>query len=254
MGQSSDDRMPTNMRMLRLLETLGDEKRGLNPTDLGRALGLPKQTAHRLVKILIAEGFVTHDERSNGIRPGRRAREMALGILYSSDVHVLRRQVLEQLASELGETVNYVVPQDGGMFYHDRVETDWAFRIQLPIGSSVPFHCTASGKTYLATLPKTERRRLANVMSLPRLTENTLTKPDALLDELQEVARQGFALDREEFVEGMVAVAAPIRDPRGRYFASVAVHGPTQRLTLDHAKSLAPRLKLAAQQLTDAIF
>ena len=247
-------RLPTNLRMLLLLEALGAEGRALSPTEIGRQLGLPKQTAHRLVKSLQAEGFLTRDEGGQGFRPGRRAREMALGLLHASNVHVLRHQVLVSLAAEVGETVNFVVPQDGGMAYHDRVETDWAFRIQLPIGSKVPFHCTASGKTYLATLPKPERRRLANAMALRKLTPNTIDSPAALMDELQTISRKGYAIDREEFVEGMVAVAVPVHDHQGRYYASVALHGPTQRLTVEKAISLAPRLVEASRQLTQAIF
>ncbi len=254
MSESAKSRMPTNLRMLRLLEELGRHPGAMTATEIGRLLDLPKQTAHRLVKSLEVEGFLVRDERGAGMRPGRRAREMAGGLLYASSAHMMRREVLESLAAEVGETVNFVVPEAGGMAYHDRVETDWAFRIQLPIGSRVPFHCTASGKAYLATLPKPELRRLSNVMALKRLTANTVTTPDALLAELKQIARDGFATDREEFVEGMVAVAVPVRDPSGRYFASIALHGPTQRLTVEKAVGLAPRLMDAAAQLSAAMF
>ncbi|MXW87166.1 MAG: hypothetical protein F4Z55_15235, partial [Boseongicola sp. SB0667_bin_21] len=138
--------------------------------------------------------------------------------------------------------------------YKDRVETNWPFRIQLPVGSHVPFHCTASGKAFLATLPVAERRRVLSGIRLDPLTRNTITNVDDLMDELATVARQGYALDNEEFLDAMVAVAVPVRDRSGRYFASLATHGPVQRLSLEKLVALAPLLHDASERLTAVIF
>ena len=112
------------------------------------------------------------------------------------------------------------------MSYKDRVETNWPFRIQLPIGSHVPFHCTASGKTFLSSRRRAERKQLVETMTLTASTANTLSQPDDLLRELNMIARRGYALDNEEFIDGMVAIAVPVRDSQGRYLASIGVHGP----------------------------
>ena len=174
---------------------------------------------------------------------------MASGILHSSTNHVARHQILKSLADQTGETVNFVVPEDQGMSYKDRVETDWPFRVQLPVGSHVPFHCTASGKTFLATLRRAERKRLVELMALEKMTDNTITSATGLLDELQQITRQGYALDREEFILGMVAIAVPLRDPSGRYLGSIGVHGPVQRFSLVKAEDIAPVVARAAEQL-----
>ncbi|MCB1359449.1 MAG: IclR family transcriptional regulator [Maritimibacter sp.] len=254
MAEDTGERIPTNLRLLLMLETIGQQAEPPTPAALGRLVGLPKQTAHRLVSLMVEEGFLKRDEGGAGLRPGRRARMLAAGLLHASSVHVARHQVLRRLAERVGETVNFVVPEDGGMAYHDRVETDWPFRIQLPVGSHVPFHCTASGKTYLSTLPKAQRRRLVQAMALPRFADNTITDPDRLLAELAQIARQGYALDNEEFHAGMVATAVPVRDPSGRYFASLAFHAPTQRVSIERAVDLAPVVAAAAQELTDVLF
>ena len=250
---SDSERIPTNLRTLLILEFLGKQPEPQSPTSVGRAIGLPKQTTHRLCNTLLQEGFLAKDERSGHLRPGRRARELASGILHSSASHVTRRQILVDLAERVGETVNFVVPEDQGMSYKDRVETDWAFRIQLPIGTHVPFHCTASGKTFLASLPKTERRRLVNVMHLRKMTDNTIVDPEQLLTELQQVSRQGFAIDNEEFMDGMVAIAVPVLDQAGRYFASVAFHGPVQRISVAAATHRFDEVREAAEKLRIAL-
>ena len=254
MAEKGDERVPTNLRVMLILEAMGRESEALPASDIGRLVGIPKQTAHRLCSMLVEEGFLARDDTRGHFRPGRRAREMASGILHASVSHMARHMVLQSVADQVGETVNFVVPEDQGMSYKDRVETNWAFRIQLPIGSHVPFHCTASGKTFLASLPVAERRRLVHVMHLAQSTANTISRPDVLLDELKEVARRGYAIDNEEFLEGMVAIAVPVRDRTGRYFASLAFHGPVQRLELDGMIAQVPVLQSAAKQLTGVFF
>lgn len=247
-------RIPTNLRLLMILEALGELQAPVSSADVGRALGLSKQTAHRLCATLVDEGFLVREDRSSGLRPGRRARMLAAGLMNASSAHVARRQVLATLAADVGETVNFVVPEDRGMTYQDRVETDWPFRVQLPIGTHVPFHCTASGKTYLASLPKAERTRMVHVMHLQQMTPNTITDPTALLEELARIARQGYALDREEFIEGMTAIAVPVRDPAGRYVASVAFHGPVQRIPLSLLESKVQTVLDTSARLTEVMF
>lgn len=251
---AESNRIPTNLRMLRIMEVVGESTEPLLPVEIGRAMGLSKQTVHRLCNTLLDEGFLVRAEHQKGLRPGRRMRILASGVLHASVNHMARRQVLQSLASEVGETVNFVVPEDRGMTYQDRVETEWAFRIQLPVGTHVPFHCTASGKTYLASLPKAERQRLVHVMQLTEMTPNTITDPDALLAELQEISRKGYALDREEFFDGMIAIAVPVLDPSGRYCASVAFHAPVQRVTIEDAVETRELMLATSRRLSDVLF
>ena len=254
MPKNGSTRIPTNLRAILLLEVIGRQGGPLSAAEIGRLAGLPKQTAHRLCNTLVEEGYLARDTKRGPLRPGRRAREMASGILHISSGHVARHQILKSVADQVGETVNFVMPEDPGMSYKDRVETNWPFRIQLPVGSHVPFHCTASGKAFLATLPVAERRRVLSGIRLDPVTRNTITNVDDLMDELATVARQGYALDNEEFLDAMVAVAVPVRDRSGRYFASLATHGPVQRLSLEKLVALAPLLHDASERLTAVIF
>lgn len=248
------ERIPTNLRTLLILEALGSQSDPMSPSDIGRAIGLPKQTVHRLCNTLLEEGFLVREERQRGLRPGRRARMLASGVMHASSSHIARNRVLQDLSDATGETVNYVVPEDRGMAYQDRVETDWPIRIQLPVGSTVPFSCTASGKMYLASLPKAQRRRLVSVMHLKKHTETTITDPEVLLAELAETARRGFALDNGEFFDAMNAIAAPVYDKAGRYCASVAIHAPAQRMPVEKALDYRDELFRACARLTETLF
>lgn len=248
------ERIATNLRTLRILEVLGGAEGPMTPTEINSEIGLPKQTIHRLCKTLVAEGYLVKNTHGKGLRPGRRLRMMASGILYASRFHIARHQILVELAQQVSETVNYVVPEDEGMFYLDRVETDWPFRVQLPIGTHVPFHCTASGKTFLASLKPANRRSFVSSLKLRKLTANTHDTVEGLLEELDQITSQGYAIDNEEFVEGMVAIAAPVHDSAGRYYASVAFHAPTQRVSIEMAIKQKEILFESVRKLQIALF
>lgn len=249
-----EERIPTNLRTLLILEVLGKSDRPLSPTEINHEICLPKQTIHRLCTKLEQDGFLARETDGKKLRPTRRARLMASGILYASRDHIARHQVMQRVAEDVGETVNFVVPDSAGMIYIDRIETDWPFRVQLPIGTHVPFHCTASGKTFLASLLPKARLAMVRSLRLQSLTPNTLCTGEALFAELKQVEKLGYAIDREEFVEGMVAIAVPVLDERGRYAASLAFHGPAQRLTVEGAIARKKILINAAQTMRDVLF
>lgn len=246
-------RIPTNLRTLLILEILGRSDRALTATEINEELGLPKQTVHRLCTTLEQEGFLVREGTSKRFLPARRLRALGAGLLHNSRSHIARHQILMEVAREVRETVNYVVPAEDGMSYQDRVETDWAFRIQLPVGSHVPFHCTASGKCFMASLPPRTRRRFVESLTLTPLTPATLSDRESLIEDLSEIARRGYSLDAEEFMEGMVAIAVPVTDPEGRFIAALAFHGPVQRVSIAAAEARLGMLQEAATRLSAAV-
>jgi DNA-binding IclR family transcriptional regulator len=251
---SENDRIATNLRTLLILEVVGLSDKSLTATEINAQIGLPKQTVHRLVKMLEKEGFLFCEPEDNKYRPTRRTRLLASGLMNASRFHIIRHQILLNVSELVKEAVNFVVPQESGMHYLDRVETDWPFRVQLPRGSNVPFHCTASGKCFLASIPTEKRKKFISALSLEFRTKNTITDPQKLIDETDRCLLQGFALDQEEFIEDMVAIAVPINDHLGRFVAALATHGPKQRMTLDKIQKFEEILKSNSHRLTDAMF
>lgn len=251
---TASERIPTNLRTLLILEILGNSDQAMTATQINDQLGLPKQTVHRLCVTLEENGFLTRIGNSKKYQVARRLRDLGSGLLHNSRDHVARHQILKEVSEKVGETVNYAAPGSSGMNYLDRVETDWPFRIQLPIGTSVPFHCTASGKAFLASLTPKKQENLIDALELKQMTQQTHIEKSTLLQELGRIKKRGYSLDREEFLEGMVAVAVPVVDPNGRFVAGLAYHGPKQRLSLDHAVEEIEFLKTAANKLSRILF
>jgi len=247
-------RIATNLRTLLILEVIGRSDRALTATEINHDIGLPKQTIHRLIATLETEGFLTREADGKHYRPSRRLRLMGAGLLHASRFHITRHQIMQTLASHLSEAVNYAVPEETGMHYLDRIDTDWPFRIQLPVGTNVPFHCTASGKCFMSSLSKRAREKFVSGLNLEQLTAKTITTPTALLDEIALTAKRGYALDDQEFMDGMLAMAVPILDERKRFVAAIAFHGPTQRLNLAEMEKHKTLLINSAASLQEAIF
>ena len=85
-------------------------------------------------------------------------------------------------------------------------------------------------------------------------TEKTHQTPESLLEDLKQCRKRGYALDFGEFVDGMIAIAVPVTDSNGRFVASLAFHGPMQRLSLDDVISRKHHLLEGAEALKIALF
>ena len=250
---TTENSTPTNLRSLMIMEVIGLSDQALTVTEINQHVQLPTQTVYRLVKTLETEGFLLREGSGNRFRPSRRSRLIGAGLLHASRFHIARHQILQDVAAEVKETVNFVVPEETGMRYLDRVETDWPFRVQMPRGSNVPFYCTASGKTFLASLSKSARAKFVAALNLKNLTDNTHVDAASLLEDLRLCKQRGYALDREEFFDGMVAAAVPVTDQAGRFIAALAVHGPKQRISIERAIGYVSCLRKAAIRLQDAV-
>ena len=249
--EEDQGRIATNLRTLLILEAVANSRDPKSPTEINREIGLPKQSIHRLCQTLLDEGFLIRDVSGKKLLAAPRALQMANGLISSTHQSVARHQVLLSLSEATRETVNFAVPETDGMTYLDRVETDWIFRIELPVGSRVPFHCTASGKCFLASLQNRDLDNFLKAIKFEKRTDNTIMSEGELRKELSKVRLDGFACDNEELFEGMVALAVPVLGNDGRFQAAVAFHGPTQRLKFDELQNHLPIMREGAAQLAE---
>ncbi len=248
------DRIPTNLRALLILETLAAAGRAMTPTEIGVEIGLPKPTVHRLCAMLAEEGFLGRDPHDGRLRPAGRARRLAGGLQVAARLDLARHLVLKSVAGRIGETCNLVGVGVAGMVYLDRVDTPWPLRYQLPVGTEVPFHCTASGKMFLSTLPEKELKTVLETVDLTREGPNCITDPAELTARLVRVRAVGHAIDDQEFMAGMIAYAVAVRDPGGRFVAALAFHAPMQRVSLEAGLAHVPVLEEGSRRLEALMF
>ena len=241
-----------NMRMLYVLEAIANAQNPPSVAELSKQLQMPKPSMHRLIKTLLLEGYL--EKQGQQLTIAKRTVAMASNLTLKNPGNVIRHHIMRNLATKTQETINFVVPTETGMTYADRIETGWHFRVMLPVGSDVPYYCTASGKTYLASLRKSQLVRLIDHLSLEGRTAHTITDKAKLVDSIKQVRKNGYALDDEELYDNMLAVAVPVYTPHNHYCGALAVHGPKTRFHFERALSFLPDLKQAADDIAHALF
>jgi DNA-binding IclR family transcriptional regulator len=238
------------VRAGRILKALGSEQARLGVTELADRLGLAKATVYGLLRTLEAQQFVEQDLETGKYRLGPALLQLGNSFL---DNHELRARSLlwaESLATRVREAVHVgVLYGPSVLIVHHVFRPDDSVQI-LEVGASIPWHASALGKAIVAYLEPAARRELLQG-SLPRLTGQTLTDPDALGQELGRVARDGYALEHQEAIVGEAGIAAPLFDHRGMPVGAIALAGPVEHLLPDGpAVDAVAAVKAAARGLS----
>jgi IclR family acetate operon transcriptional repressor len=244
------ERGSTIERVLDILDTVAASPKPLSATEINEVLDLPKATAHRLCAELEARGYLLKRINGKSYQPGNRLFDVAVGVLANARFSATRHAILTALSEKVGETCNIAYPDGLAMAYSDRVETMAPLRLQFPIGMRVPLYCTASGKLYLSTLPKSRRRSVIGKLELERHAKNTITDPDVLMAELDLIDKRQVSIDNQELYDDVIAIAVPIKDKHGRFYSSLAIQAPVSRISVDSGDRYIPLLREAAQELS----
>ncbi len=236
-------------RAIDLLFHLHAEREARGVSDIARALALPKSTVHRLLQALVRRGLVEQDAGGR-YEPGARLVALGLGAQERDPVVGVARPVLEEEARALGETVFLTAPRGSAMIVLDKAEGAGFLRAAPRLGEEVPLHATAVGKLAFAFAP--ERFPIEGA-GLERFTERTVRERTTLRAEVERARKQGFAVNRDEWIDGLSVVAAPVMletpDGEPRFVAALAVAAATQRLRALGPTRLGRRTREAARRI-----
>ncbi|BAJ32247.1 MULTISPECIES: IclR family transcriptional regulator [Kitasatospora] len=240
----------TVTRALRLLAELGEGERSLD--QLAELIGVHKTTVLRLLQSLEEERFVHRDAQYRY--------HLGAGLFALSSLALEQRSIrrtaaphLAELNAATGQTVHLAAYEGGEAVYIDKYDSRHPVRMYSRIGLRAALHNTAVAKVLLADLPPGERRRVVDRIEFTVHTPNTLTSPQALLAELEQVAAQGWAQDHAEHESFINCVAAPIRDASGRVVAAASISVPDVVLPYEQVLDLLPQLLACTRAIsTDA--
>lgn len=219
-------------------------------TEVANELGVHKSTVSRLLAVLESRGFVEQLADRGKYRLGYGVARLAGALPVQRDLATESRSACEALAEDVRETVNVAVLDDTGRDVNiSEVRGPASVSSHNWVGQSTYPHATSSGKVMLAWTPDLDLRVLLGE-ELPRFTEHTITAHTDLGRELSRVRARGWATAVEEYELGLNALAAPVRDHRGRVVAAVSVSGPAYRLTGTSFAQVAPRLLEATAEIS----
>jgi DNA-binding IclR family transcriptional regulator len=228
-------------------------------TAIGRSLGIPKSSAHRMLQSLCGRGLVERDGRGH-YRPGFGLLVLGLGVQDREPIVAAARPLLEVEARKLGETLFLVAARGGELIVLDKVEGTGFLRAAPQVGSSVPVHATAVGKLYLAFDPDSLGGLAAgahlaagdSTEDMHPFTPETLVDGDALNTAVSQVRERGWASNRDEWIAGLSVVAAPVR-AGGRVYGAVALAAPSAKWETLGGESLGGKLQSIARAIATRI-
>jgi DNA-binding IclR family transcriptional regulator len=239
-------------RAVAILRCLAFERSGLSGTELAAAVGISKGTAHRLLCSLADQRLVQQDPQTKRYRLGLGLFELGNQVLAHLQPVEVAKPYLERLVEETGETANMAV-MDGGMaLYVAKVECSFSIRIGSMVGLRQPCHCTGLGKVLLAYHADGARLTVGQ-RGLSRKTGRTIVDVDHLRQELKLVSNRGYAVDDQEFEDGLRCIAAPVCDHTGAVIAAVSVSGPTSRITEEVLDEVARQVVCVARDISSAL-
>jgi len=200
---------------------------GATFTAIVQESGVPKSTAHRLLRELAEIGAVRHDESSKTYVGGLLLARLGSAVMTKYDIRKKAHPHLVELHSQTGHTATLGIRDGAQGVYVDKIDNrDFGIRLHSEVGKSFPLHCTGIGKVMLAWLSPAERQR-ALAGKLESYTKNTITKKRALAQSLDDIREKGYAIDDEEITRGFVCVAAPIFGPDGQIAGALSCTLPT---------------------------
>ncbi|SDI28835.1 transcriptional regulator, IclR family [Alteribacillus persepolensis] len=214
-------------KSIEILNCFTSDQLEIGITELSKKLNMNKSTLHHIVKSLSDEGIL--------IRTKDRKYRLGTKLLLWGDLVSAQYKhyfntlpYIEELVKKTNETVHLAIRENDKATYLLKVEPKVTVKIKTSMGARRPIYCTGVGKVLLAA---DEKKNQIKDIPLEAFTKNTVTDHDELLDELNTIKRNGFAIDREEYEEGLMCLAAPVKDISGDVVCAISISGPEVRLS-----------------------
>ncbi len=219
-------------KCFQIIELLHENPQSLRLSEIGGMLDLHPSTVHHMLNTLLPRNYISQCPETKKYSLGFRFLEISRRILDNMDIRNIARKYLEELHKESREAVHLAVLKNKKVLYLDKISNPSGLSLSTYIGFVTEPHTTAGGKVLLAGLSPKEVREIYDNKPPKVFGKNSLTDLEELLEELEKIRKQGYAIDDEEYSEGVRCVAAPIR-AGGRVEASLSITGSIFSITVD---------------------
>lgn len=208
------------------------ENNGASLAELTDAFDISKSAIHYHLNTLMKYGWVVKEGKT--YRIGLRFLDPAMHSKSRKEEYQIVHPKVVKLAEETGERAQFIIAENGrGIHVHSELGEN-GIQSNSRVGKIVYLHATSAGKAILASMPQEEVESIVDAYGLPKMTDNTITTRDELFENLEEVRERGYAFNRAERRNGLMAMGAPVKDPLGRVFGAVSVTGPVRRMQDEH--------------------
>jgi DNA-binding IclR family transcriptional regulator len=213
-----------------LLETIEQASQPISLQELWQALKWDKSTIYRLLVTLEKRGYIHRDPKARKYSLGLKIYALYDSLIRKLDLQQITKSHLAFLARRTGQTAHLAVGVGSCIVFIDRAVGSEVLSVNTQIGAMEPLHCTALGKAYLAYV---EPEKLEELLAGPleKFTPRTIVSRRGLQREMAAIRDRGYAVDDEEYNDGIVCIASPILNAHGLPVALMGVSGPKSRIS-----------------------
>lgn len=194
-------------------------------TEIARRLDWHRTTVYRFMQTLVEEGYVMYQPASESYRLTFKLVGLANQMVNRLDIRKVVRPHLLALVETSHISGHLGILEEDHVVFIDRIDSDNPLRTSFHIGRRAPAYATAIGKALLAEQEWETVRQLLQQSGMRRFTPHTIVSEGALLEELETIRHNEYAVDREEHNSGIACVAATVRDISGRPVAGISLSG-----------------------------
>jgi IclR family KDG regulon transcriptional repressor len=243
---------PSVKKAFEILRALSSSKEGLGVSEIARGLNMAKSTVHGMTSTLEGLGAVTRDPHTKRYRLGLTLFELGRLAYSQIDLKTLARPIIEELMEKTQASVFLGILNWDHVTVLDIVESRQDLKITAPIGTTMSLFAGAVGKVFLASMEESQSQKIIRSKGLTRFTKNTIVDPKLYYQELENVRKKGYAVDDEEYILGVRAVASPIVG-LGQLMSAIWVVGFKASLNEKKMKAVIAVTKEAAEAIRSRI-
>jgi len=243
---------PSVKKAFAILSAISSSKEGLGVSELAKNLKMAKSTVHGMTSALEELGAVMRDPLTKKYKLGFTLLEIGRSAYSQIDLKTSARPVTEELMEKTRTSVFLGILNWGHVTILDIVESKQDLKITAPVGSTIPLLAGAVGKVFLAFMEAEQAAKIVKSKGLPRFTENSIIDPELYFQELIQVREKGYAVDDEEYIPGVRAVASPLMG-LGQLRSAIWAVGFKASLDEKKMKTLTGETHIAAKTISRRI-
>lgn len=235
---------------MKILELLAQSQRGLALSDISRRLGIPKSSAHVLIKTLEVMGYLKSSKNNGRYCFGLKLVSLSNTALENLDLREQARPFLQHLMLRTGLTVHLAILEGAEAVIIEKIEAPGTLRLATWVGRRLDANSSGVGKALLAFTAEGNCDQRFTGRPLARHNKNTISSLERLARELRKVRELGYAFEDEEGEIGFRCIGVPLYDSAIQAIAAISVAGTTSQISIDRVTKLASILKETARQIS----
>jgi len=240
-------------RAIKLMECFTLGKNLLNMGELTQLTNLSKSTVFRILQTLEKHKFVSYDYETNCYSLGVKLFELGGIVASSFSLLKVSSKFLDELETKVKHTILMGILEDGELVYIDKREGKEAVKLTSEVGKRRPPYYGMLGKTLMAYLPENEVDYLLKRYPLQKVASRSITDPKKFKESLKKIQKKGYTYEWSEAVEGVVGIAAPIKDQKGKVVAAIGIAIPKLNIEKINKEEMISLITNTAKNISNAL-